>query len=62
MPECLGSRSMSFDHLLDQIYSAPRTVELIAHKAVGRTIRQAETTMHAAPELLFGLDDTWVIG
>ena len=40
----------SFEHLLDEIDAAARSVELVAEQLIRRTRRRAETAMHALAE------------
>jgi hypothetical protein len=40
----------AFEHLLDEIYTAARTVQLVAENLIGRTRGIAETAVHAAAQ------------
>ena len=44
-------------HVLDQVDTAPRTVELVAQHLIGRTGRGAEPAMHAGSQDLVGPRD-----
>src|ERR1700722_11310 len=47
-------RAVFFQHLLDEIDSAARTIEFIPQQDVGRAGRGAEPAMHAGPQDLVG--------
>src|SRR6202790_2668096 len=50
-----GWRPVFLQHLLDEIDSAARAIELVAEQHVGRASRGAESAMHAGPQDLVGL-------
>ena len=51
----LFGRLDAFQHLLDEINAAARSVEFVTQQLVGRARRGAETAMHAAAQNLLGL-------
>ncbi len=46
-----------FQHLLDQVDPAARTIELVAEQHIGRTGRGAKPAMHAGAQDLVGFRD-----
>src|SRR5579863_7236345 len=47
-------------HLLDEIDSAARAIELVAEQDIGRTGRGAEPAMHALAQDGVGFGDIWI--
>src|SRR5215475_13869825 len=47
-------RLVLFEHILDQINSAARGIELVAEQDVGRASRRAESAMNAGAQDLLG--------
>src|SRR5580693_186279 len=52
-----GRRPVFFQHLLDEVDSATRAVELVAKQHIGRAGRGAEAAMHAGAQDLVGFRD-----
>ena len=48
-------------HVLDQVDAAPRAVELVAERHIGRTGRGAEAAMDAFAQDLLGFGDTGIL-
>ncbi len=53
--DLLIRRAAVFQHVLDEVDAATRTVEFIAKRHIGGARRGTEPAMHAAAEDLFGL-------
>jgi len=53
----LRRRPVLFQHLLDQVDSAARAIELVAEQHIGRTGRGAEAAMHAGAQDLVRFGD-----
>jgi hypothetical protein len=50
-----------FQHVLDQVDPAARTVEFVAERDIGRAGSRAETAMDTFPENLLGFGDTGIL-
>src|SRR6185437_534276 len=53
-------RAILFQHLLDQVDAAARTIELVAEQHIGRAGRGAEPAMHAGAQDIVGFRDIGV--
>ena len=45
---------LAFEHLLDEVDAAARTVELVAEQLIGRARREAEAAVHAVAQDALG--------